>query len=442
MTKIRQDIEENKQSYEENYGKLPENIQKKLEWFQDQKLGIIFHWGLYSIPGIVESWQLSKEDEWARKKPWRDNLTDLRSDYWNLNKEFNPTLFDPDEWAELCHDAGFKYMLFTTKHHDGFNMYDTKETDYKVTAEDCPYSKNPKADILDELTKAFRKEGIHTGAYYSKPDWHSPYYWRPGDDPKGRYASYDPKEEPEVWAEFEKFVTNQLVEISSQYGDIDILWLDGGWVGTENNEFLDMKEIARKIRKYQEDLLIVDRTIGGEFENYVTPERKIPEVAPKKVWESNIPLAKNWGYVPNDIYKPFSEVISSVVKIVAMGGNVILGVGPKPDGTLPEKALSIMAQLGEWLDTYGEGIFGTRSNDVWNVENWYFTKKEQFIYGFYENNKEEKTVHLDISDLELDKEIVKVTDMKSKQELSVSEGNITLNLSDEIVSGIKIKLQS
>src|SRR5699024_1605041 len=260
-------------------------------------------------------------------------------------------------------------------------------------------------------------------------------------DTKGRYASYDPKEEPEVWAEFEKFVTNQLVEISSQYGDIDILWVDGGWVGTENNEFVDMKEIARKIRNYQEDLLIVDRTIGGEFENYVTPERKIPEVAPKKVWESNIPLAKNWGYVPNDIYKPFSEVISSVVKIVAMGGNVILGVGPKPDGTLPEKALSIMAQLGEWLDTYGEGIFGTRSNDVWNVENWYFTKKEQFIYGFYENNKEEKTVHLDISDLELDKEILKVTDMKSKQELSVSEGNITLNLSDEIVSGIKIKLQ-
>lgn len=442
MTKIRQDIEENKQSYEENYEELPENIQKKLEWFQDQKLGVIFHWGLYSIPGIVESWQLSKEDEWARKKPWRDNLADLRSDYWNLNKEFNPTSFDPDEWAELCRDAGFKYMLFTTKHHDGFNMYDTKETDYKVTAKDCPYSKNPKADILDELTKAFRNEGIHTGAYYSKPDWHSPYYWRPGDDPKGRYASYDPKEEPEVWAEFEKFVTNQLVELSSQYGDIDILWLDGGWVGTENNEFLDMKEIARKIRKYQEDLLIVDRTIGGEFENYVTPERKIPEVAPKKVWESNIPLAKNWGYVPNDIYKPFSEILSSVVKIVAMGGNVILGVGPRPDGTLPEEALSIMAQLGEWLDTYGEGIFGTRSNDVWNVENWYFTKEEQFIYGFYENNKEEKTVHLDISDLELDKEILKVTDMKSKQELSVSENGITVDVSDEIISGIKIELQS
>lgn len=442
MTKIRQDIEENKQSYEENYEELPENIQKKLEWFQDQKLGVIFHWGLYSIPGIVESWQLSKEDEWARKKPWRDNLEDLRSDYWNLNKEFNPTLFDPDEWAKLCRDAGFKYMLFTTKHHDGFNMYDTKESDYKVTAKDCPYSKNPKADILDELTKAFRKEGIHTGAYYSKPDWHSPYYWRPGDDPKGRYASYDPEEEPEVWAEFEKFVMNQLVEISSQYGDIDILWLDGGWVGTENNEILNMKEIAQKIRKYQEDLLIVDRTIGGEFENYVTPERKIPEIAPKKVWESNIPLAKNWGYVPNDIYKPFSEILSSVVKIVAMGGNVILGVGPKPDGTLPEEALSIMTQLGEWLDTYGEGIFETRSNDVWNVGNWYFTQKEQFIYAFYEKDNEEKTAYLKIADLKLDKEILKITDMKSKQELSVSENRIIVDVSDEIISGIKIELQS
>src|SRR5699024_7732522 len=182
--------------------------------------------------------------------------------------------------------------------------------------------------------------------------------------------------------------------------------------------------------------------IGGEFENYVTPERKIPEVAPKKVWESNIPLAKNWGYVPNDIYKPFSEILSSVVKIVAMGGNVILGVGPKPDGTLPEEALSIMTQLGEWLDTYSEGIFKTRSNDVWNVENWYFTKKESFIYAFYEKDKEEKTAYLDIADLELDKEILKVTNMKSKQELSVSENRITVDVSDEIISGIKIELQS
>ena len=207
----------------------------------------------------------------------------------------------------------------------------------------------------------------------------------------------------------------------------------------EIKQFLNMKEIAKKIRKYQEDLLIVDRTIGGEFENYVTPERKIPEVAPKKVWESNIPLAKNWGYVPNDIYKPFSEILSSVVRIVAMGGNVILGVGPKPDGTLPEEALSIMTKLGKWLDTYGEGIFGTRSNDVWNVGNWYFTKKEYSIYAFYEKDHEEKIAHLDIADLELDKKISKVTDMKSRQGLNVSENIITIDVSDEIISGIKIE---
>ena len=141
---------------------------------------------------------------------------------------------------------------------------------------------------------------------------------------------------------------------------MDILWLDGGWVNAGHNEYLDMDQIAQKVRKDQPDLLIVDRTIGGKYENYVTPERKIPELAPLKAWESNIPLAKNWGYVPNDQYKPFEEILESVVKIVCMGGNVILGVGPKPDGTLPEPALDIMGQLGEWLSQYGQAIYSTR----------------------------------------------------------------------------------
>src|SRR5699024_8306769 len=157
LTKIREDIEENTRSEQENYDNLPQNILDKLEWFKDQKIGVIFHWGLYSIAGIVESWQLSEEDQWARgDHPWRNNIDELRSDYWGLNHSFSPYNFDPDEWASICKKAGFRYMLFTTKHHDGFNMYDTAYSDYKVTQSPCPYAGEQRSDIFGSVAAAFR----------------------------------------------------------------------------------------------------------------------------------------------------------------------------------------------------------------------------------------------------------------------------------------------
>lgn len=386
--KKRQDIIENKATQQEAYQDLPTEIIDKLEWFQDQKLGIIFHWGLYSQAGIVESWQLSKEDDWARKHgAWRSDLTTLRHDYWNLNREFNPVKFNPSDWAKAAKDAGFKYMLFTTKHHDGFNMYDTSYSDYKITAADSAFHTNPQADLLKYVNNAFRKEGIATGAYYSKADWHSPFYWEPNSDPQGRYASYDPEEKPELWHQFQQFVENQLLEICQNYGPIDILWLDAGWVNSMHHEQLPMDEIAQKIWQIKPDTLIVDRTIGGKYENYVTPEQKIPAVPPKKVWESNLTLAKNWGYVPNDQYKSFDEILSSIVKIISLGGNVILGVGPKPDGTLPEPALALMKQLGEWLKVFGEAVYSTRGCPDYAKNQLYLTKKDGNHYLFYEQQQ-------------------------------------------------------
>lgn len=382
--KQRQDIVENAATQDEEYQHLPSAIQDKLTWFQDQKLGIIFHWGLYAQAGIVESWQLSKEDDWARKHgSWRSDLKTLRRDYWNLDHEFNPVNFNPDDWAQAAKAAGFRYMLFTTKHHDGFNMYDTKFSDYKVTGDNCAFHNNPKADILKYVNDAFRKVGIATGAYYSKADWHSPIYWVPGSDPKGRYASYDPQNNPHLWQKFQTYVENQLIEICKNYGPIDILWLDAGWVNSEHNELLPMDNIANQIWRIKPDTLIVDRTIGGKYENYVTPEQKIPDVPPKKVWESNITLAKNWGYVPNDQYKSFAEVLANLIKIIALGGNVILGVGPKPDGALPRQALEIMKKLGAWLDTFGSAVYGSRGCPSYVKNNLYLTQKNKNFYLFY-----------------------------------------------------------
>lgn len=423
FNKQRQDIVENVKTQDEEYRSLPLAIQKKLTWFQDQKLGIIFHWGLYAQAGIVESWQLSKEDDWARKHgAWRSDLKTLRRDYWNLDREFNPVNFDPDNWAQAAKDAGFRYMLFTTKHHDGFNMYDTQFSDYKITGDNAAFHHNSKADILKYVNQSFRKAGIATGAYYSKADWHSPAYWVPGSDPKGRYASYDPKQNPQLWHKFQSYVENQLLEICQNYGPIDILWLDAGWVNSEHNEYLPMDEIAKQIWKIKPDTLIVDRTIGGKYENYVTPEQKIPEVPPKKVWESNITLAKNWGYVPNDQYKSFAEILASLIKIIALGGNVILGVGPKPDGTLPKQAVKIMQELGKWLRTFEDAVYGTRGCPDYVKNDLYLTKKNDNYYLFYSNKDSGNKISLnDLPSVSSD-----VINMEDDSRVAITDHSVTL----------------
>lgn len=375
MKKIRQDIMENKKTIDEDYIELTPERRQQLQLFQDRKIGVLFHWGLYSLAGIVESWQLSKEDTWARKNPWRDNLDELRHDYWALANSFNPRNFKPDTWAKEIKDAGFKYALFTTKHHDGFSMFDTKFSDYNV-------SHFTGKDLFGEFASSFHREGIHVGAYFSKPDWHCPYYWQPNSDPKGRYASYDPIKNPDLWRKFNHFTEGQLLELSQNYGNIDILWLDGGWVNSEHHEFLDMNTIVSKMRRYQPQMLVVDRTIGGRYEDYVTPERHVPDDVPRKVWESNIPLAKNWGYVPNDKYKSFDEILLTIIKNVSLGGNIILGVGPKPDGTFPKEAKHIMHLLGLWLKDFGEGIYGTRAIPQLKQDQWYFTTKGNNLYAF------------------------------------------------------------
>lgn len=433
----RLDIETREASETEDYFDLPKELHAKLEWFQNQKLGVIFHWGLYAEAGIVESWQLSEEDEWARaKKPWRDSVDILRKDYWKLNEQFNPTQFDPTVWADLCKKAGFKYMIFTTKHHDGFNMYDTQYSDYKITSLDSKFHKNPKSDIFKEVVDAFRDKGLGIGAYYSKADWHSPYYWVPGQHAKGRTASYDPLEQPEMWKKFKGFVHDQLIELARNYGPLDITWLDAGWVRKERtNEDLDMDRLASDMRLYNPNMLIVDRSVGGIHENYVTPERKIPDIPPVKVWESNIPHAKNWGYVPDDIYKSDTEMIASIIKVVAKGGNLIIGIGPKPDGTLPEDSIDLLTTLSQWTETNGEGIYNTKPFKHNIIDQWYLTENSQHIYAFFVPKNEQKSGKLNLNELEIQIN-EEITDLDSGEKAEV-RNNCLIHNSNKI-KGYKI----
>ena len=156
-------------------------LQEKLEWFQDQKLALMMHWGLYCELGMVASWALSDKDaDWSRHQVnWTDDGETFKKQYFGLNKSFNPVRFQPEEWAQMAEDCGFRYLLLTTKHHDGFCLWDTAYTDYKVTAEDCPFHENEHADIVKSMFDAFREKGIGIGAYFSKADWHCQDYWNP-----------------------------------------------------------------------------------------------------------------------------------------------------------------------------------------------------------------------------------------------------------------------
>ncbi|CAM3453546.1 alpha-L-fucosidase [Aquirufa ecclesiirivi] len=374
-------------------------VKKKLDQWQDNKFGLLMHWGTYSQWGIVESWSLCPEDEgWCeRKGPASANYFEYKKAYENLQTSFNPIQFNPDKWAQAAQDAGMKYVVFTTKHHDGFCMFDSKYTTYKVTDKKSPFSSNPKSNIAKEVFEAFRKKDFMVGAYFSKPDWNTPSYWWPYFPPKDRNVNYNPKKYPQKWQEFKDFTYNQIEELMTEYGKMDILWLDGGWVRPFSSidtsiswqrtipydQDIDMSRIAAMGRKNQPGLLVVDRTVGGEYENYVTPEQSIPDHYMPIPWETCMTMGSSWSFVPNDPYKSSREIIQTLVDIVAKNGNLLLNVAPGPDGEWHAEAYQRMKEIGYWLNIHGESIYGTKPIAPYREGQWAFNRKGQSVYVTY-----------------------------------------------------------
>lgn len=361
-------------------------VLEKLEWFQDQKLALMIHWGIYCQLGIVASWALSDKDaDWSRHQVnWTDDREKFKEQYYALNKSFNPIRFQPEEWAQTAKDCGFKYLILTTKHHDGFCLWDTKYSDYKVTAPDCPYHVSEHADLVKSMFDAFREKGLGIGAYFSKADWHTPYYRTPelpDPNPSDRGPMYSPAVEPERWENFVQYTKNQVLELCEGYGPIDILWFDAGWVCASNGQDIRLGEIVDEARKIQPGILSVDRTVGGPYENYVTPEMCVPEEPLGVPWESCLTLGADFTYEYADRYKSPRELVNTLVGIVAKGGNLALNVSPQPDGRIPVDAMDSLRGLGEWLKVYGEAIYGTRVCAPYQSGNISFTRKDDAVYA-------------------------------------------------------------
>ncbi|MBP7408396.1 MAG: alpha-L-fucosidase [Flavobacteriales bacterium] len=350
-------------------------VAENLAAWQDLKFGLLMHWGPYSQWGVVESWSICPEDEgWCRRDSSHGKTyNEYVRNYEALQTTFDPVQFDPAKWARAAKEAGMKYLVFTTKHHDGFCMFDTKTTDYRITSPNTPFHDDPRANVTKGIFTAFRNEGLWTGAYFSKPDWHSDAYWWRNFPPKDRSVNYLPMKYPERWKAFQDLTYTQIEELMTGYGPVDILWLDGGWVRPFTSidtsvswqkaitieQDIDMPRIAAMARSHQPGLLVVDRTVGGEFENYITPEGHVPEEDPGVPWETCMPMGTSWSWVPNEKYKSTDEIIRTLVKVVTRGGSLLLNVAPGPDGQLDSVAYVRLKEVGEWMRLNGEAIHST-----------------------------------------------------------------------------------
>ena len=358
----------------------------KLKHWQNQKFGVLMHWGLYSVPGIVESWSICSEDWIVRER--KPTYEEDKAWYWSQKDSLNPVNFDPSKWADVMKKAGMKYMIFTTKHHDGFCMFDTKYPDFSIAH--GPFGKDPRHNIAKEVFDAYRNKGFMIGCYFSKPDWHCKWFWNPYYATPNRRINYKKQQHPDWWQNYRKFTQNQLNELTTDYGNIDILWLDGGWI---TGEEIGLDTILVDARKRNPGMISVDRTIRGKNENYQTPEQGIPAKQLDIPWESCITLSHAWGWTPNAKFKSPNKVIGILSEIVAKGGCLALGVGPKADGTLQPEVVKNLLQIGNWLNKNGQAIYSTVNAAHYNDGKVWFTadKNGKTLYAIYALEDGEKT---------------------------------------------------
>jgi len=300
----------------------------ELTWWQDAKFGLFIHWGPVSLKGAELSW--SRWGPRPGREPAQSGIP--AEQYDQLYKQFNPTAFNADEWVALAKAAGMRYLIFTTKHHDGFCMFDTRWTDYNIMH--SPFGR----DICAELAAACHEAGLKLGWYYSPPDWHHPDYRNP--------ATHD---------RYITFLHGQLRELCTHYGKVDIIWFDG--LGGTAEDW-DARRLVREIRRLQPGVLINNR--AGLPCDFDTPEQQIGRFETRRPWESCITIGTQWSYKPHDRTKSLAQCAKMLVKTVGGGGNLLLNVGPMPTGQIDPEQAARLREIGRWLKPIGESIYGTR----------------------------------------------------------------------------------
>jgi alpha-L-fucosidase len=327
----------------------------RLAWWRTARFGLFIHWGLYAVPA----------GEWAGRTDhgeWIRNNAKIPLDvYDRFRFEFEAAAFDPLAWVRMAKHAGMRYIVITTKHHDGFAMFDSKVSTFNVMS--TPF----KRDVIRELVTACRTEGMRVGFYYSIMDWHHPDYLPRRDWETDRTA---------VGADFERYVRDmksQLRELLTHYGPIDVLWFDGQWESNWNNE--RGRDLYQFVRRLQPNIIINNRvgstaaTLGQEkvtrtLGDFGTPEQEVPATGiPGLDWETCLTMNRNWGYNRADKeFKSVQTLVRTLVDVASKGGNLLLNVGPDADGRVPPDSVERLAGLGRWMHVNEESIRGTSAS--------------------------------------------------------------------------------
>jgi alpha-L-fucosidase len=325
---------------------------KRMEWWTEARFGMFCHWGLYA---------LAARHEWVKKY---EKMTD--ENYQKYFEIFNPDLFDPKEWALMAKNAGMKYFVITAKHHEGFCMFDSKYTDYKIT--NTPYKK----DILKEVVDAFRAEGIKVGFYYSLLDWHHPDYIIDRNHPQKLLTEegYDSINKGRDMKKYQEYVKNQVTELLTNYGKIDILWLDYSFPkpphGKNRNDW-DSENLLKLVRSLQPQIIVNDRLDLLDVEggwDFTTPEQSMvsswPERNGKRIpWETCQTFSDSWGYYRDEqSWKTTHQLLEILIESVSKGGNVLLNVGPTARGTIDIRAQQRLKEIGDWMKYNSKSIYG------------------------------------------------------------------------------------
>jgi alpha-L-fucosidase len=324
---------------------------ERMEWWREARFGLFIHWGLYAIPAGEWKGQ-TNHAEWIR-----ETAQIPIEEYDKFVGQFNPVKFDADAWARVAKDAGMKYIVITSKHHDGFCLFDSKYTDYDVMS--TPF----KRDILKELSDACRRHGLKMCFYHSIMDWHHPGYL-----PRRSWETRSAE-----GADFGRYVQhlrNQVTELLTNYGEIGVMWFDGQWESTWTHEY--GQPLYDLCLKLQPTVIVNNRVDkgGGEGAGFAgdfgTPEQYIPDTGlPGVDWETCMTMNRHWGYNKNDHdWKSSRDLIRMLVDIASKGGNYLLNIGPTAEGTFPEPCVERLRDIGRWMKVNGDAIYGTSASPL------------------------------------------------------------------------------